>query len=77
MSGIGLLLSLFIASKIVSITGIDFFAAILFGLGMVVTWAAVCIGLGAVLLSRAGTRTAAGVRAGPAEPDMYAEETHA
>lgn len=75
MSGVGLLLSLFIASKIVSITGIDFFAAILFGLGMVVTWAAIAIGLGAVLLSRAGSRAPTGLRGG-SEPGIYAEEAN-
>jgi hypothetical protein len=76
MSGLGLLFSLFIASKIVSITGIDFFAATLFGIGMVVTWAAVSIGLGAVLLSRGGRR-APGRPTSPGEPEIYAEESHA
>lgn len=77
MSGIGLLLSLFIASRIVSVTGIDFFSGLLFGLGVVITWAAVSIGLGAVLLSRAGTRSPDGTPNVPGEPEMYAEETHA
>jgi hypothetical protein len=76
MSGLGLLFSLFIASRIVSITGIDFFAATLFGIGMVVTWAAVSIGLGAVLLSRGGRR-APGRSSASGEPEIYAEESHA
>jgi hypothetical protein len=76
MSGLGLLLSLFIASNIVSITGIDFFAATLFGIGMVVTWAAASIGLGSVLLSRGGSR-APGDRPTPVDPEIYAEEAHA
>jgi hypothetical protein len=76
MSGLGLLFSLFIASKIVSITGIDFFSATLFGIGMVVTWAAVSIGLGAVLLSRGGRR-APGRPSSAGEPEIYAEESHA
>lgn len=75
LSGLGLLLSLFIASRIVSMTGIDFFTGMLVGIGAVVTWAAVSIGLGAVLLSRAGSRTPRGLSSG--EPEMYAEETHA
>lgn len=76
MSGIGLLLALFIAGQLVSITGIDFLAAMIFGVGTVVTFAAVCIGLGAVLLSRAGSRPSH-TRAPAAEPGIYAEETHA
>ncbi len=76
MTGLGLLLALFIASQIVSITGIGFFAGALFGIGIVVTWAAVSIGLGAVLLSRGGSRPS-GSRPVTAEPGIYAEEAHA
>lgn len=75
ISGIGLLMSLFIAARIVSITGIDFFTGMLMGIGAVVTWAAVSIGLGAVLLSRGGSRPPAG--GGAFEPEMYAEERNA
>ncbi|MCI0432620.1 MAG: hypothetical protein L0271_03075 [Gemmatimonadetes bacterium] len=77
LTGLGLLLALFMASHVVSMAGpwLGFLRGILFAIGMVVTFAAMSIGLGAVLLSRGGTRP---IRKAPvADPEFYAESTHA
>ena len=76
MTGLGLLMALFIAAQVVSMAGpwLGFFRGALTALGVVVTWAAVSIGFGAVLLSRGGTRPVR-MAASP-EPEIYAEETH-
>ena len=78
MTGLGLLLALFIASHVISMAGpwLGFLRGMLFALGIVVTFAAVSIGMGAVLLSRAGTRPIRRTRAA-AEPTFYAEPTDA
>jgi hypothetical protein len=76
VSGLALLLAPFIAVQLVAITGIGFLTGLLIALAAVVTWAAASVGLGAVLISRAGTRP---IRTGggtPSEPEVYAEEAH-
>jgi hypothetical protein len=76
MTGLTLLVGLFAASQVVSMAGplLGFLRGMLMALGVVVTWAALSIGLGAVLISRAGTRP---VRLdGAVEPEMFAEEAH-
>ncbi len=58
MTGLGLLLALFVAGHVVQIAGpwLGFVRGILMFLGGVLTWAALTIGFGAILLSRGGTR---------------------
>lgn len=75
MTGLTMLLGLFAASQVVSMAGplLGFLRGMLMALGVVVTWAALSIGLGAVLISRAGTRP---VRMEIGEPEMFAEEAH-
>jgi hypothetical protein len=77
MTGLGLLVALFIAGQIVSMAGpwLGFLSGTLTALGVVVTWAALSIGLGAVLLSRAGTRPVRPTGGVAAEPEIYAEPT--
>lgn len=75
MSGLALLMSLFLAAQVVAMAGpwLGFFRGLLTVLGVCVTWAALSIGLGAVLMSRAGTRP---VRASPTtEPEPFEEPT--
>lgn len=76
MTGLGLLMALFIAAQVVSMAGpwLGFFRGALTALGVVVTWAALSVGFGAVLLSRGGTRPVR-MAASP-EPEIYAEEAH-
>jgi hypothetical protein len=76
MTGLTLLVGLFVASQVVSMAGplLGFLSGLLIALGVVVTMAALSIGLGAVLISRAGTRP---VRLnGTAEPEIFAEASH-
>ncbi len=58
ITGVALLVALFAASFVVEMTGpwLDFVSGILLFLGVVLTMATTAIGLGAVLVSRAGTR---------------------
>lgn len=76
MTGLTLLVGLFAASQVVSMAGplLGFLRGMLMALGVVVTWAALSIGLGAVLISRAGTRPAR--LDGAADPEIFAEEAH-
>ena len=78
ITGLGLLLVLFAASNIVGMAGpwLGFLRGLLFVVAGVTTWAALSIGLGAVLLSRAGTRPMRR-RGAEAEPEIYAEATNA
>ena len=74
ITGLGLLLALFIASNIVEMAGpwLGFIQGILIFLGVVLTWAAATTGFGAVLITRAGTRP---LRPMPVtEPEVYAAE---
>lgn len=77
MTGLALLASLFIAAQVVGIAGpwFGFFSGLLCALGVVLTWAALSIGLGAVLISRGGTRPTA-PDASASERDMFAEHTN-
>jgi hypothetical protein len=75
LTGLGLLIAFFVAGHVVQMAGpwLGFIRGMLFFLGGVTTWAAITIGFGAVLVSRAGTRPV-----GPAsidfEPDLFKEE---
>jgi hypothetical protein len=75
LSGIGILLALFLASQVVHMAGpwLSFITGILIALGVVTTVAATLTGLGAVLISRAGKQP---VRADgtTAERDLFTEE---
>jgi hypothetical protein len=74
-TGMALLLVPFVAAQLMGMLGIGFLQAALIAVGVIVSWAAASIGLGAVLVSRAGTQP---LRPSPVgEPEMYAEETHA
>lgn len=61
-AGLTLLSALFFAANVISMAGpwLGFINNILNFLGVVVTWAAATVGLGAVLISRAGSRNPAG-----------------
>jgi hypothetical protein len=76
LSGLGLLLAFFLAAQVVHMAGpwLQVIRGILVFLGFVTTFFACCTGLGAVLLSRAGTRPIRrdGLVDDPA--DMYTEE---
>ncbi|MGH7474769.1 MAG: hypothetical protein ACRELD_00625 [Longimicrobiales bacterium] len=58
MTGLGVLLALYAASHVIEMAGpwLDFLQGTLLFFSIMITWAALTIGLGAVLLSRAGTR---------------------
>ena len=75
LSGIGILLALFLASQVVHMAGpwLSVITGILIALGVVTTVAATLTGLGAVLISRAGKQP---VRADgtTAERDLFTEE---
>jgi hypothetical protein len=78
MTGLGLLIAPFIAVNVIRMAGpwLGFLGGIFFAIGLVVMWAALSIGLGAVLLTRAGTRPA-NTLGQTAEPGIYAEPTGA
>jgi hypothetical protein len=75
LSGIGILLALFLASQVVHMAGpwLDFIRGILIFLGFATTAVVVTIGLGAVMISRGGKNP---VRADgtTAERDLFAQE---
>jgi hypothetical protein len=76
LSGLGLLLAFFLASQVVHMAGpwLNFISGILIFFGVVTTIGSVATGFGAVLISRAGTRS---TRPAPAveEPDLFTEQT--
>jgi len=76
LAGLGLLLALFLGAHILELTGpfLGFLQGILMFLGVVLTWALSTIGLGAVLISRGGSRPVTTSSFDMAEPSM--EETH-
>jgi hypothetical protein len=77
LSGMVLLMALFVAGHVVQMAGpwLGFVRGMLMFLGGIVTWAAVTVGFGAVLISRAGTRPLGG--ASPeVERDLFTEEAH-
>lgn len=67
ITGLGLLMVLFIAAHIISMAGpwLGFIEGLLQFMAVVVTWVAFTIGLGAVLISRGGTRPVRGSGAQP------------
>ena len=73
LTGLGLLLILFIAANVVEMAGpwLGFIQGILVFLGVVLTWAAATTGFGAVLITRGGSRPLPGRRG--AESEMYAD----
>lgn len=75
LAGLGLLLALFLGAHILELTGplLGFLQGILMFLGVVLTWAVSTIGLGAVLISRAGSRP---VSSDPFASEPSMEETH-
>ncbi len=79
MTGLGLLMAPFIIMNVVRMAGpwLGFLYGILVALGAVTTWAAISIGFGAVLISRAGTRPIRGARSAMPDPEIYAEPTGA
>jgi hypothetical protein len=80
VSGLGLLLAPFIATNVVRMAGpwLGFLSGILMAIGVVATWGALSVGLGAVLLSRGGTRPIRGSGGStPPEPEIYAEQAGA
>lgn len=79
MTGLALLVALFIAADVVEMAGpwLGFIHGTLAFLGFVVTWFAATTGLGAVLLSRGGTRPPEGVRTSHAmDESAFEEATH-
>lgn len=81
LTGAGLLVALFILRYVIAMIGIPVIPGMLAFLGGFVTWAALSVGLGAVLLSRGGTRPYAGAGApagnGAGEyGDVFEEEHH-
>ena len=75
MTGVGLLMVLFIVHNVLRMVAIPVLPAMVAVLEVFVTWAALSIGFGAVLLSRFGTRPHTG--AAPATPESepdYEEE---
>jgi hypothetical protein len=77
ITGVGLLLVLFIAGHVVSMAGpwLDFLEGLLKFLAVMLTWAAFTIGFGAFLISRGGTRPVKANGAPVSELDE--EELHA
>jgi hypothetical protein len=78
MTGLGLLVAPFVAVNVIRMAGpwLGFLGGIFAAIGVVVMWAALSIGLGAVLLTRGGTRPGNGSTIA-SEPGIYAEPTGA
>jgi hypothetical protein len=78
LSGLAMLLMLHLTSHIVQMTGpwLNFLRVLLMALFVVVTWAALTIGFGAVLLSRGGTRPVTNGLAAPELDGAFQEESH-
>ena len=76
LTGLGLLVVLFIAANIMHMAGfLDFLEGLFIFLGVVLTWLAVTVGFGAVLISRGGTRPG-GAPAPPSTAPFDEEPTH-
>jgi MFS family permease len=75
LSGLGVLLTFFLASQVVHMAGpwLGVIEGLLIFFGVVANIAAVAIGFGAVLISRAGTRPVNG-KPTVEEPDLFTEE---
>jgi hypothetical protein len=79
LTGLGLLVALFLAADVSEMAGpwLGFVHGSLMFFAVVLTWAAATVGLGAVLLTRGGTRPLTVRLSTDAETgDVYAEETH-
>jgi hypothetical protein len=79
LTGLGLLVALFLAANIVQMAGpwLGFIHGTLTFLAIVLTWAAATVGLGAVLISRGGSRPlTVRLSSDPHTGEVYAEETH-
>jgi hypothetical protein len=78
LTGLGLLLALYVGGAVVTMGGpwLGFISGLLKFVAVMTTLAALAIGFGAVLLSRAGTRP---IRANgrPAEPDLFTDNDEA
>lgn len=75
LAGLGVLFVLFLAAQILELAPfLGFIQGILVFLGCALTWAAITIGFGAVLLSRGGTRSVTPGSFAQSEP--FTEETH-
>lgn len=74
LTGLGVLLGLFIASSVVQMAGpwLGFFRGLFHVLGVLVTLVAAFIGFGAVLISRAGTRPIGA----DGQPDLFSESSN-
>lgn len=77
LTGLGMLMALFLASNVVEMAGpwLSFIHGTLTFLAVVLTCFAFTTGLGAVLISRAGTRPPVGIAGRPA-PGVFEEEAH-
>jgi hypothetical protein len=73
VTGVGLLLVLFLAAHIVTMGGpwLGFLRGLLKFLAVMVTWAAFMIGFGAFLLTRGGTRPASEPLIAPMEEEIH------
>jgi hypothetical protein len=73
VTGVGLLLVLFIAANIVTMAGpwLGFLHGLLKFLAVMVTWVAFMVGFGAFLISRGGTRPPADVLSTPVEEEIH------
>lgn len=80
LTGLGLLVALFIAAHVVQMGGpwFGFLYGLLRFLAVILTWAAISIGLGAVLLSRAGTQPQVSLPAPEPQADagLFEEEAN-
>lgn len=76
LSGLGLLLAAFFASQVVHMAGpwLGFIKGILAFFGFAVTFSALCTGLGAVLLSRGGTRPVRRDGSPGVQEDIFTED---
>jgi hypothetical protein len=75
LSGLGMLLALFLASQVVQMAGpwLNAVRGVLAFLGFAITFFALCTGLGAVLLSRGGTRPIRRTTLGEEQEDIFTE----
>ena len=76
MTGLMLLSSLFLAANVVHIAGpwLDFIKHILMFFGVVLTWGAITVGFGAVLISRGGSRPVNA--AGAEQSSLFTEDAN-
>jgi hypothetical protein len=75
-TGLMLLSALFLAGNVVHMAGpwLDFIKGILIFFGVVLTWAAITVGFGAVLISRGGSRPV--TPAGAEQSSLFTEDAN-